>query len=108
MRKECEGIVNYCDISIGSETDKIKISLEPVGKRVLKCTVIIGSTLLFTNSIAQTVESSPKLAEEIKIVKKSTKWKKYVENYKKASGIALAGQTCENGLSSTIKKPQNR
>ena len=44
-------------------------------------------------------------SEEIKIVKKSTKWKKYVENYKKASGIALAGQTCENGLSSTIKKP---
>ena len=77
---------------------KIKISLEPVGKKVLKCTVIIGSILSFTNSIAQTVEDSPKLAEEIKIVKRSTKLKKYVENYKKASGIVLASQKCENGF----------
>ena len=105
MRKEFEGSVNYCDISIESKTDKIRISLEPVGKKVLKCTVIIGSTLLFTNSIAQTVEDLPKLTEEIKIVKRSTKLKKYVENYKKASGIAPAGQTYENGSSSTVKKP---
>ncbi|ADB27619.1 unknown (chloroplast) [Thalassiosira oceanica CCMP1005] len=80
-------MINYYDLSTEKNTNKISVSL--VFKRVLKCTLIIMPTLLFSS-----VASAKDVVKIVKTSKKLSKSEKALLIVIKTSGLYIGGKAC--------------
>ena len=87
--------------------DKNKICLRPVLNRILKCSMIIVPSLLFS-TISYADEVPKKAAVGVNTIKKVTKARKSTKVLKAVSGIFTMEEVCRRGVErAAVTKPHS-
>jgi len=92
--------------NLSTGQDKNKIRVKPVFNRIIKCSLIIIPSLLFSN-LVYADELPQKAAVGINTVKKVSKARKSTQILKATSGILTMEEVCRRGIerANAVKPP---